>query len=168
MKIPVFVSRPSTLNDEQRATQEALFDEFEHLGLEPRTLGQSDYPTAAPIGEVVALARHCAGGAVLGFVQLEVQSGVMKPRTTAKTDVDGLRLATAWNQIEAGVLYALKLPLVVFREQGVTEGVFEKGSSELFIQDLPVPWDSQLDPSRVREVLLKWQGQVRMHYHGAG
>lgn len=166
MKIPVFVSRPSTLTDEQRKTQDALFAEFDHLGLEPRTLGQSDYPTEAPIGEVVALARHCAGGAILGFVQFVVESGVLKPGTPTEHHLDGLRLATAWNQIEAGVLFALKLPLLVFREHGVTEGIFDAGTSELFIQELPVPWDFERDPHRIREVLLKWQGQVRTHYHG--
>ena len=166
MKIPVFVSRPSTLNTEQFATQEALFSEFDSLGLEPRTLRQSDYPTEAPIGEVVALARHCAGAAILGFVQLTVQSGVLKPGTATETKVDALYLGTAWNQVEGGILYALKLPLLVFRERGVTEGIFEKGSSEFFIQDLPVPWASRRDPNRVHEVLLKWQGQVRMRYHG--
>jgi len=165
MKIPVFVSRPSTLNPEQSATQEALFREFEGLGLEPRTLGQSDYPTEAPIGEVVALARHCAGAAILGFVQLRVQSGVLKPGTATETKVEGLCLGTAWNQIEGGILYAVKLPLLVFRERGVTEGIFETGSSELFIQDLPVPWDPGRDPGRLHEVFLKWQGQVRMRYH---
>jgi hypothetical protein len=106
--------------------------------------------------------------AILGFVQMEVQSAVMKPRTPTEANVEHLRLATAWNQIEGGVLYALRLPLLVFRERGVAEGIFEKGSSELFIQELPVPWDSQRDPDRVREVLLKWQGEVRTRYHGQG
>ncbi|MEL6323936.1 MAG: hypothetical protein AAFQ84_06875, partial [Pseudomonadota bacterium] len=69
MKIPVFVSRPSRLDEGQSSIFDeidALLDEF---ALEARTIGQSDYPTDFPLKEVRAVAKHCAGGLVLGFSQ---------------------------------------------------------------------------------------------------
>jgi len=43
-----------------------FLDEF---NLEPGALGRSDYPAEFPLREVLVIARHCAGGIILGFEQ---------------------------------------------------------------------------------------------------
>jgi hypothetical protein len=67
MKIPVFVSLPTMLNDDQDAARKLILRELDRNGLEARSLGRSDYPTELPLREVLTIARHCAGGVILGF-----------------------------------------------------------------------------------------------------
>ena len=81
MKIPVFVSCPTDLSSYQEASRRVILKELSRLGLEPRAIGRSDYPTELPLREVLIVARHCAGGVVLGFVQFESASGISKPGT---------------------------------------------------------------------------------------
>src|SRR5437588_11123037 len=120
MKIPVFVSAPTVLSKEQEASRRHIVRELEDSGLEWRALGRSDYPTELPLREVLTIARHCAGGIILGFSQFRADSGVWKPDTPdQKSAVVPVSFPTPWNQLEAGILFSLGLPLLVFRETGI-------------------------------------------------
>ncbi len=145
MKIPVFVSCPTELNLDQEASRRIILEDLEFLRLEPRALGRSDYPTDSPMREIYVLATHCSGGVILGFEQFFAKEGVYKRGTTeAKTVADGVIYPTPWNQLEAGILFGLGLPLLVFRESGIKGGIFDPG---------------------VTDVFLKWQSRVREHYY---
>jgi hypothetical protein len=78
MRIPVFVSCPTALSAEQQASREKLIEFLEELNLEPRALGRSDYPSELPLREVLVIARHCAGGLILGFEQFQATAGIWK------------------------------------------------------------------------------------------
>jgi hypothetical protein len=54
-----------------------------------------------------------------------IERATVKPETKEAHTVVGVKQATPWNQLEAGVLYALGLPLLVFREAGIEGGVFD-------------------------------------------
>src|ERR1035438_6722877 len=69
MRIPVFLSAPTVLTNEQEALRKLILRQLDRNGLEPRALGRSDYPTELPLREVLTIARHCAGGIILGFQQ---------------------------------------------------------------------------------------------------
>src|SRR5881227_287873 len=81
MKIPVFVSRPTTLNEAQTSSYEIILEELDRLGLEARRLGDSDYPSEFPLREVYVLAKHCSGGVILGFEQIFLASGISERGT---------------------------------------------------------------------------------------
>ena len=67
MRIPVFVSCPTSLSTKQDASRNLILAELKNCGLEPRALGRSDYPTDYPLREVLVIAKHCSGGIILGF-----------------------------------------------------------------------------------------------------
>ena len=165
MQIPVFVSCPTSLNDAQERSRQAVLDELERFGLENRALGRSDYPVDTPLKEVLILARHCAGGLFLGYSQLVIESGIRKAGTAKEECVTGIHQPTPWNQLEAGILYGLGLPLLIFREVGVSGGIFDLGSGEAFVQAMPVPGSSSATDSGLRDVFLRWQARVREHYY---
>ena len=78
MKIPVFVSCPTALSRKQQASRAVLMAFLSELNLEPRSLGRSDYPSELPLREVLVIARHCAGGLILGFEQFHATAGTWK------------------------------------------------------------------------------------------
>lgn len=69
MRIPVFVSCATQLNPEQEDARQAILQELDDLHLEARALGRSDCLDECPLREVFVIARHCAGGTILGFEQ---------------------------------------------------------------------------------------------------
>lgn len=166
MLIPIFLSCPTALSPEQEACRAVILQELRAVGLEPRTLGRSDYPTDLPLKEVLVLATRCSGGLILGFSQFSATEGTHYPNCAIETPASPpVAFPTPWNQLEAGVLFALRVPLLVFREDGISGGVFDPGVTDNFVQKMPRP--DLIDQQRhaLSSVILKWQARVRANYY---
>lgn len=164
MKIPVFVSRPSVLTDWQSVFSEAVMHELDRGGLEARTVGVSDYPLETPLAEVYQLARHCSGGLILGFEQVRITEGVSKPGTRVEAPIAGAQLPTPWNQIEAGILFAIGVPLLVVKQDLVTGGIFDVGSSDRFIHSVSSSSDPRDASEALAPLIARWRSHVEEHY----
>ena len=56
------------------------------------------------------------------------------------------------------------LPLMVFREEGISGGVFDNGVTDVFIQRLPVGIVSPEDKDQIKASMQFWAAKVREHY----
>jgi hypothetical protein len=166
VKIPVFVSCPTSLSAVQETARKVILRELDRANLEPRALGRSDYPTELPLREVLLLAKHCSGGVILGFEQIQVLAGVAKRGTTGERRIRARTpLPTPWNQLEAGILFGLSLPLLVFADEGISGGVFDPGVTDVFIHRMPAPTMPSSARKALAAVFQKWQAAVRSHYY---
>jgi hypothetical protein len=135
-KIPIFISSPTTLNKKQNELRKFIVALLDDLNMEARTLGRSDYPKDYPLKEVAIIAKRCSGGIILGFEQIRISTGKIKIGMASEKEIETeMSLPTPWNQIEAGILFGLKLPLLIFKENGVTGGVFDNGNFRRFCSD---------------------------------
>jgi hypothetical protein len=168
MKIPVFVSSPTALNVEQEDARERIVKFLDKLNLEPRALGRSDYPTDYPLREVLVIAKHCSGGVILGFEQIRATGGLVKPGAKNEGKIKAsapLSIPTPWNHLEAGIMFGLRLPLLIFRQEGVSGGVFDNGVTDVFVHTIPVGNWKTSDDTSLKEVFLKWHAKVQEHYY---
>lgn len=142
-------------------------DLIESMGFEGRTLQRSHYPHEFPLKEVQSIARACAGGVVLGFEQTRVTAGITKPDTADERGIDEpIALPTPWNHLEAGILFGLGLPLLIFREAGVSGGIFDDGVTDVFVQRMP---DGTAERwAEIRAATVSWQNEVLSHRVEAG
>ncbi|MGD0704579.1 MAG: hypothetical protein ABSA02_32400 [Trebonia sp.] len=162
MEIPVFVSCPTNLNDKQEISRTIVMRLLKRYSLEPRALGRSDYPTELPLREVLGISRHCAGGIILGFEQYRSLQGINKPGTAEERFQNfPTSFPTAWNQLEAGILFGLRLPILIFKEEDISGGIFDPGVSDVFIHPMP---DDASDSRALNAVFLKWQVNVQRRY----
>lgn len=165
MLIPVFGSSPTHLNRNQEESKRLILGELGHVGLEWRSLGQTDYPTTFPLREVFQLARFCCGGVILGFSQFTTSRGVWKKGTPyEKPQTTFTAFPTPWNQLEAGILFSLNLPLLVFREPHISGGIFDLGVSDLFIHELPTGKISKTERKGLSEVIRKFGANAHARY----
>jgi hypothetical protein len=67
--------------------------------------------------------------------------------------------------LESGILFGLYLRLLVFREQGITGGIFDTGVSDVFIHPMPPPHIKGAAKDALRQVFQRWAGKVREHYY---
>ena len=141
-------------------------EELNVLSLEPRALGRSDYPTDLPLREVFVLGTHCSGGIILGFRQFSSQGGILKGGTSEESHAENsVYYPSPWNHLEAGILFSLGLPLLIFREDGISGGIFDPGVTDVFVHRLPPPDMSSDKRQQLRELFLKWQAKVRSRYY---
>ena len=171
MKIPIFVSCPTSLNATQERSRRALMRFVDDYNLEPRALGRSDYPAELPLREVLVIAKHCAGGIILGFEQFQATAGTWK-RGLGKEGGekklgkgDSISFPTPWNNLEAGILFGLKLPLLIFKESSISGGVFDNGVTDVFIHKIPEGRMTKAATESLKEVFLKWHGRVSNFYY---
>ena len=165
MNIPVFVSCPTALNREQEASRRIILRELTNLRFEPRALGRSDYPTDLPLREVYVVATHCSGGVILGFEQFHTKAGIWKRGAKEQRKSSTTPFPSSWNHVEAGILYSLGLPILVFKEDGISRGVFDPGVTDVFVHKMPKSNISKQSRLSLSEVFLKWQAKVREHYY---
>jgi hypothetical protein len=162
MDIPVFVSCPTSLSPKQDAARKIVLSHLKRYKLEARALGRSDYPTEFPLREVLVIARHCAGGIILGFEQFRSLHGISKPGTAEEAHRRSpVSFPTPWNDLEAGILFGLGLPLLIFKEDCVTGGVFDAGVTDVFVHPIP----EHTNDDGLNDVFLKWQSNVRQKYY---
>ena len=88
----------------------------------------------------------------------------VKPNTANEKKIDNMKMPTPWNHLEAGILFSLRIPLMVFREDGISGGVFDDGVTDVFINKLPIgiidrDWEKQI----VAAIQI-WAARVREHY----
>lgn len=187
-RIPVFSSLPSKLNGPQAVSKGYIYQRLRAFGLDPRTVGGSDLAIRNPLHEVRTLARHCAGGIILGYSQVTAERARRYRRlldeegnaSIEPEDFENYAAPTPWNQLETGILFGLGLPLFVLRETSVAGGIFDEGSGDVLVHPMPMPssrWEAHGGPdqrlmnksaeSAFDEALLRWQGLVRAQYYGS-
>ena len=165
-KIPVFVSCPTELNQIQEQKRNIILDILDELHIEPRALGRSDYPVEYPLKEVYVIAKHCSGGIILGFEQIYIKSGIKKRGVPEKeTVLKDICVPTAWNNLEAGILFGLKVPLLIFKEDKIEGGVFDNGITDVFVHSMPSEKPGRTKINELKQVFLTWHGSVCKKYY---
>ena len=101
---------------------------------------------------------------MLGFTQMMVKAGILKPGVQDKALSD-TPFPTPWNHLEAGILFSLRLSVLVFREEGISGGIFDEGVTDVFIHRMPTVADIEKKAGSIQQLLMKWQARVRSHYY---
>jgi hypothetical protein len=101
----------------------------------------------------------------LGFEQFFSKTGIAKRGAPAEKTLEDVKFPTPWNNLEAGILFGLGLPLLIFKDDGVSGGVFDNGVTDVFVQNMPPATATRANNDELRELILKWQARVREHYY---
>jgi hypothetical protein len=158
----VFISVGGTATKEQEDFVCAVEGRLRVDGLIPHTIGRNTFSSDAPLKAVMDLMRTCSGAVVIALERSYFPHGIDKPGGTKASPLDEIRLATPWNQIEAALAYASKLPLLVIVEKGVrAEGLLEPGY-DWYVQHITLVATS-LSTMEFNGVLASWKEKVKEH-----
>lgn len=124
-KVKVFLSRPSILNRAQELLLDSVCKTLAANGCEFVQLLPAQYAQTNVLCSLTELVNECKGSVVLGFSSMHIKDGQFRPSTEQSHAVQDLRLATAWNHVEAGMALMKQIPVLVLSEVGVCDGVFD-------------------------------------------
>jgi hypothetical protein len=68
--------------------------------------------------------------------------------------------------VSAGILFSSGLPILIFREPGISGGIFDIGTSEVFIHQMPTTTTNPEALDDLDTVFLNWVARVRREYYG--
>ena len=125
----IFLSRPNWISEEFQKGLDNFLTLLKSHGLQPRTIGSTDYPNKSPMDAVIDLLQECEGAIILGYPQINILSGQIKNFEIQSS----VQLSTEWNHIEAGLAHALGLPLLIIHHRTVSRGIFDRGVLNYFL-----------------------------------
>lgn len=164
MGISVFLSYPNPYNDQQEQFIERIKTYLRQRGLEPRTVGVTDYHIDTPLTTIRRLMWESNGLLTIAFRRTHIQSGTMRPKTDKEKPINDEWLTTPWAHIEPAMAYQLGLPILILRQSGViADGILERGIAGIYLPefDLDTPTQDYLDSSEWAGIIGKWEGYVR-------
>jgi len=157
--VPVFVSVGRTSTPEQERFVAAIESHMLRHALLPQTLGRNYWSSQHPLKAVDELMSQCGGAAIVGFERLRVVQGIDRRGSDKEQQVANVSLPTVWNQIEAAMAYARRLPLLVFVQTGLrAEGLLETGY-DWYIQEMSLDETLLADPG-FTGIFDDWRSRV--------
>ena len=149
----IFLSRPTWAHESFSPGLKTLGTLLGNLGVVPRTLGVSDYPSKAPLDEVIELMEKCQGAIILGIPQIHVSAGLVK----SSEITEQFELATEWNHLEAALAYSIGLPIVVIKHTTVCRGIFDRGVLNAFVHSVDMTAPAWSMEQSINGSLQQWK-----------
>jgi len=138
--ISIFVSvgRPHSAAQEDFVLR--IESRLRQKGLRPCTVGRNEFSHKQPLRAVDELMNRCGGALVIATERLSIERAVERRGAEAIAIAD-MALTTPWNQIEAGIAYAKRIPLLVIKERRVKEEGLLESRYDWYVHS------TELDPS---------------------
>ena len=171
MNIPIFLSHPQPHQSSQQAFLSELKRYLQDRGLEPRTLGVTDYDMQRPLAAIRALMMQCSGLISVAFRRTYVATGEVRKDADIEEQRKLMKpvrkswLTSPYAHIEPAMAFQLGLPIVILREQGVfADGVVEKGVVGLYMPEFDLDDNNTIDLTDPEwsELLAGWERDVRV------
>lgn len=167
MNSSIFLSYPKPYLKRQKEFIERIICYFEERGLQPRTLGVTDYDMDAPLTAIRRLMLESNGLVTIAFRRDFIKQGTGKPDSDVdekEYDLSDKWLTSPYCQIEPAMAFQLGLPVLILREKGVIEnGILEKGVLGIYMPefDLDDNVDIYFKSKEWLQIIQKWEGHVR-------
>lgn len=166
MNVSVFLSYPKPYLNRQEEFINRIITYLYERGLEPRTLGVSDYDMEAPLAGIRRLLMESNGLIAVAFRRSYIKEGYCRPNSdiSKETDISDSWLTSPFSQIEPAMAFQMGLPVLVLREKGVIpDGVLEKGVLGIYMPefDLDSNLDDYFNSCEWNQIIRKWEGYVR-------
>lgn len=152
----IFLSRPNWIPAEFNDGINNLYSFLTSLELNPRTVGQSDYPNESPLSGVTSLMKKCKGTIVLGIPQIRITSGFIKEKEITSP----IMLGTEWNHIEAALAYSMMHPILIIHDERVNRGVFERGATNSFLYNVEMDDPAWVLKKEISGAIHSWKSSL--------
>lgn len=168
MNISVFLSNPKPSYKSQEEFLMRVRQYLEQRGLNPRTLGVTDYDMNAPLTGIRRLMLESNGLIAVAFRRTYISQGTKRHQTDlpdmGSEAIDDSWLTTPWSHIEAAMAYQIGLPILILKEKGViADGILERGVVGLYVPefDPTMSMDQYFASPEWNMMMGKWECRVR-------
>ena len=168
MRISVFLSCPKPHLSRQQKFVDRLEEYLRMRGLEPRTLGVTDYDMDAPLKAIRRLMLESNGLITIALKRALIRDATVRPDTdlseAKESKIQNMWLTSPYCQIEPAMAYQLGLPILILRERGVIqEGLLEKGVVGTYMPEFSLEDENfdYLQSPEWNDLVGQWEGLVR-------
>lgn len=124
-KKKIFLSRPSSLNDQQARIFRFVLDILTARGIDAVQLPPSDYCQVGSLAALMKTMKDCEALVVFGFRSFTIESGGFREFCEDGCSLENTYLSSPWCQLETGIFLQKEAPILAISENGVAEGIFD-------------------------------------------
>jgi len=145
-----------------------ISDYLSSRGLEPRTLGVTDYDMEEPLIAIRRLMTESNGLLAVAFRRGYIEKGEGKSKSDMGEEAYSLSnkwITSPYCQIEPAMAFQMGLPILILREHGViADGVLERGVTGTYLPEfnLENPADPYFGSEEWQQLIGKWESRVRI------
>ena len=155
----VFISVGGTATEAQESFVQTIENRLRSEGLIPNTVGRNKFSSDSPLKTVKDLMNDCSGTVIVALERTYFPQGLEKRGGSNETELNEVKYATPWNQIEAAMAYSKGQPIMVIVEDGIKmEGLLERGY-DWYVMEVK-PESSSLTTTEFNGVLSSWKKKV--------
>ena len=115
----IFLSCGTPDNEAQEAFLAAVEAYLETHDCEPQTVGRSKFTGRQPVQAARDLIGSCDGALVIAFERTRIVTGIERPDSNAPQPIGNESHPTIWNQMEAAMAYAQRVPILTLVQPGL-------------------------------------------------
>jgi hypothetical protein len=124
-------------------------------GCEPQTVGRSKFSSRQPVQASRDLIGSCDGAVVIAFERTRILEGVERPGSKTPKPIRDEAHPTIWNQMEASMAYAQRVPILTLVESGLKrQGMLSDRLEWSAIEDRLAP--TLLSTEKFRQIFAEW------------
>jgi hypothetical protein len=126
----------------------------------PQTVGRSVFSARQPVEAARDLIGSCHGALVIAFERTRIVSGLERPGSPQQKTIQNESHPTIWNQMEAAMAYAKKIPILSLVQTGLKrQGMLSDRFEWSGIEDDLTP--ALLATEKFRQTFSEWIVLVR-------
>ena len=114
-------------------------------GMEPKTLGRSEWSFEAPLIPIRKLIEQCYGMVVVAMARTRIEEGTEYIGSGQEQKFFNRFGSTVWTQIETAMAFQLNQPILILKEDIVNpDGILDPANSGLFVRTFSLSATSQV------------------------
>jgi hypothetical protein len=156
----VFVSCGAPHTPDSEEFLSAIEAQLKSHGCVPQTVGRSSFSVRQPAEASRDLIGKCDGAIVIAFERTRILQALDKPGSPEQKEIRDESHPTVWNQMEAAMAYAQRVPILTFVQRGLKrQGMLSDRLEWMAIEtDLSL---SLLKTEAFQQVFREWLSLVR-------
>jgi hypothetical protein len=156
----IFLSCGTPDTPAQEAFLAAVEEYLRIHGCEPKTVGRSVFSGRQPVQAARDCIGTCDGAIVIAFERTRIIDGLDRPESAEPTKVQNESHPTVWNQMEAAMAYAQRVPILTLVQPGLKRhGMLSTRLEWVALEKEQTP--SLLATAEFRQVFAEWLAVVR-------
>lgn len=132
----VFFSMPGSMSKADDVIVKAYHKYLRDLGYEVIYYTSDTYPRFGQLTQIKASIEKCSAMIAFGTCQTYIKEGIYRPGMAGEKSISDTWLSTPWNEVEVGMATMTGMPILLVKDENITDGIFDDIISEVFISTL--------------------------------
>lgn len=155
----IFFSMPGVMSKQDEVLVLAYRSHLKDLGYDVDFYTRDTYPRFGQLSRVKVSIEKSAAIVAFGTRQTFIKEGTYRPGMYDEAAIDNSWRSTPWNDVEVGMAAMAGLPVLLVKDDGISDGIFDDILSESFMFSVSSTVDiKDLDKN---ENFVAWRARIK-------